>query len=368
MAKKKIDWILLSCVLLLIILGLLMVFGISAPFSQESFGYTYYSLGHQIIFGILPGTIGAFLAFKVKIADLKKIALWLFLTNLVLLFLVFLPKIGFGNNETEKLGANRWIKIGSFSFQPSEFLKISFFLYLAAWLESKKNDKKKKMAVAGFFLAILAPISLALILQPDVSTLSLLIMIALMMYFLSETPILHTFLMGLIALTIIFILIYAAPYRMRRFLAFLMPELDPMGISYQIKQAQIAIGSGGIGGRGLGMSKQKFGFLPYPKSDSIFAVFGEETGFLGCFLLILLFFIFLVRGIDIAKKGENKFSRLLAYALTVQIVLQAFLHMSSMTGVLPLTGIPLPFISYGGTHLVVELISVGILLNISKQN
>jgi len=359
MARKKPDWILFACAAFLIVLGILMVFSISAPFSQEAFGKTYYFLSHQVLVGILPGIVFGFLAFKIKLSNLKRIALFLFLANLILVFLVFLPGIGLTLG-----GARRWIKIGPISFQPSEFLKITLFLYLAAWLEGKRE---RNLSTLGTFLAILAPASLALTLQPDISTLSILILIAFLLYFLAETPIWHTLLTGAVAISGIFFLISAASYRMKRLLIFLTPQLDPMGAGFQIKQAQISMGSGGLFGKGLGMSMQKFGFLPHPISDSIFAIFCEETGLLGALILMTLFLIFLIRGLKIAKKTKDKFLKLLSCGICLQIILQAFLNIGSMVGVLPLTGIPLPFISYGGTHIVVELISVGILLNISKQ-
>lgn len=336
-----------------------MVFGISASFSQKTFGKTYWFLEHQLLFGILPGIIFGFVAFKIKLSDLKKIAPLLFGINLILLFLVFLPQTGLAFG-----GAKRWIKIGPISFQPSEFLKITLFLYLAAWLESRREKTLLKL---GTFLAILTPLSLALIFQPDISTLALLISGSFLLYFLAETPIFHVLLIGATAASLIFFLISSASYRMERFLVFLRPQLDPMGMGYQIKQAQIAIGSGGLFGRGLGMSKQKFGLLPHPMSDSTFAIFCEETGFLGALILITFFLIFFTRGLRAAKKAKNRFSKLLSCGICLNIILQAFLNIGSMIGVLPLTGIPLPFISYGGTHIIVELIGVALLLNISKQ-
>lgn len=359
MAKKRLDRILVLCTVFLIVLGGLMVFGISAPFSQEAFQRTWWFLAHQFVFGILPGSILGFLAYKIKLADLKKLAPILFGVNLIFVFLVFSSLTGVASG-----GAARWVKIGPFSFQPSEFLKISLVLYLAAWLEKKS---KKSLAALGFFLAILGPVSLALILQPDISTLALLLTAAFLLYFLADTPVWHSILMGTAGVALVFFLITIAPYRMERFLVFLIPQLDPMGMGYQIKQAQITIGSGGIFGKGLGMSKQKFGFLPHAKSDSIFAIFCEETGVLGGLVLLVFFLIFAYRGLKIAKETKDKFARLICSGICLQIILQAFLNIGSMIGVIPLTGIPLPFISYGGTHIVVELIGVGILLNISKS-
>ena len=162
-------------------------------------------------------------------------------------------------------------------------------------------------------------------------------------------------------------LIKIAPYRAERMLVFFQPGIDPLGIGFQAKQALIAVGSGGIAGVGLGMGIQKFGFLPQPISDSIFAIFAEETGFIGALALIFLFLMFLWRGFRIAKKTQNKFFQLTAIGITSWIIVQAFVNIGSMIGLLPITGIPLPFISYGGSHLIAELVGIGILLNISKQ-
>ena len=190
---------------------------------------------------------------------------------------------------------------------------------------------------------------------------------AVLAYFLSDTPIYHTILIILTGIAGLFILIKIAPYRLNRFFVFLKPDIDPMGIGYQVKQALIAIGSGGILGQGFGESLEKLRFLPHPSSDSIFAVFSQETGFIGSLFLIFLFLIFVWRGFKIAKSHKDKFSQLVAIGISFWIIAQAFINIGSMIRILPLTGIPLPFISYGGSSFIAELIAVGILLNISKS-
>ena len=188
------------------------------------------------------------------------------------------------------------------------------------------------------------------------------------MYFLASTPIYHTILIFLIGVGGLSLLIKTSTYRFHRFITFLHPEIDPMGIGYQIKQALIAVGSGGIFGQGLGANLEKRSFLPHPMSDSIFAILAEETGFLGSFIIILLFLIFAWRGFYIGRKSEDKFSQLTALGITFWIVIQAFINIGVMLGILPLTGIPLPFFSYGGSALIAELIGIGILLNISQYS
>lgn len=367
------DYILLGAVAGLIILGIIILASVSASISKEKFGNTYYFLNHQLLFGLLPGIILAFIIFRLPIILLKKWSVALLLINLILMGMVFLPYIGFSAG-----GATRWLKLGSFTFQPSEFLKLTFLLYLALWLANRIPQKNKssireikesKEFSQTFivFLVILGIISLLLILQPDISTLCIIIFSATLMYFVAGTPLWHVFLMFLLGIAGLISLIKIAPYRANRILVFFNPDIDPMGMAYQIKQALIAVGSGGILGLGLGMSAQKYGFLPQSMSDSIFAVFSEEAGFLGAFILISLFLVFLWRGFKIARDSQDKFSQLLAVGITSWIIVQAFANISSMIGILPLSGIPLPFVSYGGSALAIELAGVGLLLNISKN-
>jgi cell division protein FtsW len=371
---KKIDYFLLTIIFGLTILGILILASASAPYSQIRFNNSYYFLKRQIIFGLIPGLVLGFLFFKLKLSFIKKSAFFLFLINLAFLLMVFIPSIGL---KIE--GATRWIRIGPVSFQPSEFLKITFILYLASWLASRTrksnlNKKNKKNLVFDqtfiFFLAISAIISLALVLQPDVSTLMVIFSVAFLMYFSINTPIIHSLLVFVLGGAGLAFLIKFAPYRFNRFLVFLNPEYDPMGIGYQLKQAVIAIGSGGLSGTGLGMSVQKFfpGFLPQPISDSIFVIYSEETGFLGAFVLILLFLLFLWQGFKIIKETKDCFCQLTALGVVSWITIQAFVNIGAMIRILPLTGIPLPFVSYGGSALAATLIAMGILLNISGQN
>lgn len=380
MAKKEKnhpDYILVAATGFLIVLGILILSSVSATLSQEKFGSPFYFLLHQILFGLLPGIVLAFLVFKIKLSFLRKWSPVLLLLNLGLLGMVFLPKIGVSLG-----GATRWIDLKIISLQPAEFLKLTFFLYLASLLESKTQSYQKlikglkyKMPQSSFssgaglvaFFVLLALISIFLILQPNISTLGVIVLIGTLMYFSAGTPLWHSILIILAASGGFWALIKMAPYRASRLLIFLNPEFDPMGKGYQLKQALIAIGSGGILGLGLGMSRQKFGFLPQAMSDTIFAIFAEEMGFIGAFVLISLFLIFLWRSIKIAKGSPDKFAQLTALGISSWIVLQAFINVGAMIRILPPTGIPLPFISYGGSHLVAELIGVGILFNISKS-
>ncbi len=359
--KYNFDYVLAGTAGILLIIGIVVLASVSASFSQVKFGKTTYYLFHQMIYGLIPGLALGFIAFRIKLSILRKLA-WVFmLINLVLMALIFIPKLGIVSG-----GAPRWINLGFISFQPSEFLKLSFILYLSAWLTSSLRDKRVFTLIP--FLVVLGILAVLLTLQSDVSTLGLIILVGILMYFSSGLPFWHTILVLLIFAGGMWGLIKIAPYRMKRILVFLNPGIDPMGMGYQIKQILIAIGSGGILGLGLGMSVQKFGWIPQTMSDSVFAVFAEETGFVGSLILISLFLVLLWRGLRIAKISQNRFSQLFAIGISCWICIQAFINMGAMIGILPLTGIPLPFISYGGSHMVVELIGIGILLNISKSN
>ncbi|PIR89650.1 putative lipid II flippase FtsW [bacterium (Candidatus Gribaldobacteria) CG07_land_8_20_14_0_80_33_18] len=360
----SIDYVLLIVVVILILIGMVMIATVSIPLSLEKFGNSFYYLRHQILFGILPALALAILFFKIPLNYLKKYALFLLLANLIALFLIFLPKIGI----TIK-GSSRWLNLGGVIFQPSEFLKITFLLYLSVWLSQKANKSKPQILIA--FLIILGILTFLLIKQPDMGTLVVIGIVAILMYFVSPMPFWHTLLIILIGVTIGLLLIYIAPYRLERLITLLRPEtIDPLGKGYQIRQSLIAIGSGKIWGIegifSLGMSRQKFGFLPHSISDSIFAIIGEEFGFIGCLALVSLFILFFWRGIRIAKNCSDKFLSFVAFGFSTLIIVQAFVNIGSMIGILPLTGVPLPFISYGGSHLVAELIGIGIILNVSK--
>lgn len=354
------DYILLGTIGFLLAFGITILASVSAPFSQVKFGNTYYFLSHQVFYGLIPGLILGLIAFKINLSFVKKIAPFLLLINLIALAMVFAPGIGL---QIE--GASRWVNLGPISFQPSEFLKITFILYLAAWLAGRGTKEKPGHAFI-VFLVIFGLISSTLTFQPDISTLCVIFSIAALMYFANNTPFWHSVFIFFSGITGLLLLVKIAPYRLKRFLVFFNPEIDPMGMGYQLKQSLIAIGSGGLTGAGIGMSVQKFGLLPQPVSDSIFAIFSEEAGFIGGFFLVFLFLIFLWRGFKISKGAKDRFCQLSALGITSWLAVQAFVNIGAMIGVLPLTGIPLPFISYGGSALIATLIGSGILLNISR--
>lgn len=373
--KKRFNYPLFFLVAFLVGFSFLFFAVLSIPASLQRFGNPNYYFFHQIIFGFLPAIALGFVAYKISLNFLKKWAFWMVVFNIVALFLVFIPFIG-----SKAGGATRWFDFSFFSVQPSEFLKLTAILYLSAWIASRLPEGKvsgwKSAAERGYhniiyiffpFVIFLGLITVALYLQRDASTLGILTITLLALYFYARTPLWHTLLVVISGATFLLLIVRFEPYRLDRWLIFLHPDIDPLGKGFQLRQSLISLGSGGFFGKGLGMSTQKFGFLPQAMSDSIFAIIGEEMGLIGCVGLIALFVLFFWLGLRISKKSNSRFLKLSALGIVFWITLQAFINISSTMGIFPLTGIPLPFFSYGGSHLVVEMIGVGLLLNISRN-
>ncbi len=374
--KKSFNYYLFFLTIFLLVFGLLFLSSISSSMSLQRFGTTNYYFFHQLLYGLLPALICGVIAYKLPLHYIKKISPILLLLNLIVLALVFLPFLG-----AKFWGAQRWLNIGGIITQPSEALKITSILYLSAWIGSKLSEETamswKSRAEKGYhnliyvlipFIIFLAVISIILIFQPDLTTLGIIGLTLAAVYFSAKTPLWHTVSIAAGAAGALFLLVKFSSYRWDRWLVFLQPDSDPLGKGFQLNQSLIALGSGGFWGRGLGMSIQKFGFLPSSMSDSVFAVLGEETGIVGCAILIALFVLFFWLGMQIVKKSNDRFSKLCATGIVFWITLQAFVNIGSVVGVFPVSGVPLPFFSYGGSHLVTELIGVGILLNVSKNS
>ncbi len=361
--KLRFDRPLFFALLTLLGIGLIMIASAGVVYGRVRFGDDYYFLKQQLL-GLGVGLILLFILQRIHYKVWQRFVVPIFLVALVLLVLVFIP--GFG---TTVYGAARWVELGPISFQPSEVMKFAIILYLSAWLSSKGRAKASDFFEGLVpFLALLSIVGFLIIKQPDTGTLGLIFLIAMAIFFASGANILHIFSLFGAGLIFLFILIKMAPYRMQRFLVFMNPEHDPMGFGYQMTQALLALGSGGFFGSGLGQSRQKFNYLPEPVTDSIFAVLGEELGLLGTVMIVLLFLFVAWRGLRIAAYAPDEFGRLLAIGIVSWIVFQAFINIAAITGMIPLTGIPLPFISYGGTSLAVLLAAVGILLNVSKHS
>ncbi len=359
---SKPDIILALVVLLLCLFGIVMISSASIVTSQERFGTNYYYVSHQLI-SLVVGLILMVIAYFIDYRFWKKMSLIMFLATLVLLLVVFIPGIG-----QEFGGANRWISIGGLLFQPSEIVKLTFIIYLASWLE-KKGDSIKHFSV-GFvpFSVLMIILGFLIMSQPDLGTLTIIIGTAVITFFMAGARIYHLAIGGIFVTVLLAILIKSAPYRLQRFLVFLNPGEQTLGAAYHINQALLAIGSGGLWGLGFGQSKQKYLYLPQAYSDSIFAIIAEELGYIRSLLIVGVFVFFAYRGYKIARFAPDNFARFLACGITTWILLQAFFNIAAMLNLVPLTGIPLPFVSFGGSSLVISLIAIGILLNISKYS
>ncbi len=323
----------------------------------------YSVLFSQLVLGLGLGLIGMYFCLKIPYKFWRKSAFVIFIGSILLTACVFIPHFGWNHG-----GATRWIKLGPISFQPVEILKFSFIIYFAAWLSWAKNrvqDFKFGILPFGIMLAIIAGVLLK---QPDTKSFILITLTGLSMLFISGVPLKYIF--GGFFLTVLALgtLVFFKPYLQERVKTFLDPSADPRGSSYQIQQSLIALGSGGVFGRGYGQSIQKFSYLPEPQGDSIFAVIGEEFGFVGTSAVIFFYILFALRGFRIANNSPDLFSRLLVSGIVILITVQTFMHIASVTGVFPLTGVPLPFMSLGGTSLMVYLMAIGIVLQVSKSN
>jgi len=349
---NKPDIVLLILTLLLVVFGIIMVGNVSVVEAYQDFGDKFYYLKLQIQWAVL-GLLGLLGGLFFNLKRLKTIAFPLLIMAILFLIAVLVPRVGI-----KALGARRWLGVGPFRFQPSELAKFAFILWAAAFLSNKKKTLP--------FLGILGFLGGLIILQPDLGTALILVSSGLVVYFVSGAPIWEIGLIGLIGLIGGLGLIFSSPYRKERFLTFLNPTRDPLGASYHIRQILIALGSGGFWGVGLGQSRQKYEYIPMATTDSIFAIIAEEIGFVGAMVVVLLFLVFIWRGLKIAKEAPDEFSKLLAVGITSWIGLQALLNFGAMTALIPLTGIPLPFVSYGGSSLVLSLVAVGILGNISR--
>lgn len=358
MMQKKLLWI----IGILVVFGLVMLFSAGVVDAQKKFGSSYYYVLHQLVAGVLFGTVFMLVLARIKYSFWRKLALPMLFVAFALMIFVFVPSIGITLN-----GARSWIRIFGYTFQPSEFLKIALIIYFAAWF-SGRSDRVRNWAYGLVpFFAVLGFSGLLLALQPDVGTLGVIVVIALGVYFVAGID-WKRFVVVLSVLLIACTCIVAmAPYRLNRIKTLLNPSIDPRGISYQVNQSLIAIGSGGIFGRGYGNSTQKLGFLPEPVGDSIFAVIGEELGLVGAGATILLFGLLCFFLSQIARAAPDTFSRLYVMGVAVWIMSQTLVNIAAASGVGPLTGLPLPFISFGGSALATLLASLGIVLNIAKR-
>jgi cell division protein FtsW len=355
------PWLILST-LFLVGFGLLMVSSASVVESYQATGSNTHYFVRQVVFAVIGLVIWFFIQ-RFNYHKLRPLATIGLGAAIVLLLAVFIPGLGFSAG-----GSRRWIGAGDLTLQVTEVLKLGLIIYLAYWFERKGSRARDLYATFLPFVALMAVIGFLVIAEPDMGTMAVISGIALAMYFAAGANLTHFFTVIIGGTLAAWALIKATPYQAARLLTFLNPDRDPLGASYHITQALIALGSGGLFGLGFGHSRQKFDFLPEASSDSIFAVIGEELGLIGVMLLVILpLAIFVWRGLRIAKNAPDVFGRLLALGLTVWIGWQAIINIGAISGLLPLTGVPLPFISQGGTSLVFVMIAAGVLLNISRQ-
>ncbi len=352
--QKKMDWWIISAAVLLSLFGLLMIFDSSVVAAVADFGDKYHFLRDQSIWLCL-GIVAMFIVSTIDYHYYYIYSDFLFAGIVLLLIGVFIPGIGI-----HALGANRWINFGIFILQPAELTKLIIILYLSSLLTSHKKSKLMQ------FLIVVGLVVGLIVLQPDLGTAVIVLAISGALYFLSGAPLWHFGLLIPLAGSAIGALAVLAPYRLRRVMTFFNPDIDPLGMSYHIRQILLALGSGGIFGIGIGKSRQKYEYLPEANTDSIFAIVGEEIGFIGATLLITAFLFLIWRCFVVCRKSSDEYGRLVAAGIGAWIAVQVGINLSAMVALLPLTGVPLPFVSYGGSNLVVTMMGLGILLNITK--
>lgn len=356
--QNKPDYLLLVAILGMCFIGLAMVYSSSIVVAHTAFEDDYYFLKKQAS-AFLVGLVGLIIFMKINYKSLEKFATLGLIATIGTLFLVLL--MGFSYQ-----GSQRWIHIAGVSIQPSEFIKLTFVVYLASWLAHKKEAIRSFSYGLMPFLVLVGLICALLLAQPDMGTMITIGIISFSVFFVAGASLSHLALIGAGAVATLVMLIKITPYRMARVTAFLDPEHDAQGIGYHINQALLAVGSGGLLGLGFGQSVQKYNYLPEVVGDSMFAVMSEELGFVRVILILAAYTFIAWRGYLIAKNTTDVFGRLLAAGITSWFAFQAIINIMAMVALLPLTGIPLPFVSYGGSALVSALCGAGILLSISR--
>lgn len=352
---SKIDFQLLVCVGALLVFGLIMVYDAAVVQAFKDTGDKYYYIKQQLVWmGLGIVTLISFTFFNYQF--LRKLALPMLLVSLVLLLAVFIPGLGYSAG-----GAHRWLNLGPINIQPAEIIKLTSIIFFASLFEKRVRTFP--------FLSVVFVVSFIIgILQRDLGSTVVFFLTSAFIYFFAGAPVKYILSVLPVGLIGFLIFVLSADYRKNRILAFLDPFADPQGYSYHISQVLIAIGSGGFFGLGISQSRQKFEYIPEVTTDSIFAVVGEELGFVGSMFLISLFVFLVFKGFKIAQNCDEPFGKLLAFGLTSWLGLQTIINLGAMVSIFPLTGVPLPFISYGGSALLANLMAVGILLNISKRS
>ncbi|OGF18866.1 cell division protein FtsW [Candidatus Falkowbacteria bacterium RIFCSPLOWO2_12_FULL_45_10] len=355
------DYFIVAAVFSIIIFGLIMLSSASSAISYASFQTSYFYFNHQL-FGLALGLCLFFFLSRFDYHQYKKMALGLLIFSLLLLIVVFVPtlKAGWGH-------ARSWISIFGFSLQPSEIVKLTFLLYLAAWIEKRGKELVDLHHGTMPLVVLLGIVSLLMLLQPDTGTLFIMLLISLAVYFVGGGNLKHITAISFAGAIILFIMIKIAPYQMDRFRCFFDASYSPEEVCYQIDQSLIAVGSGGFWGKGFGNSRQKFRYLPEVQGDAIFPIIAEETGFIFSVMLVLLYVFLFYRGWLVSQRAPDVYGRLIAIGIVTWFSAQAFINIAGMINFIPMTGVPLPFVSYGGSAMMAALAAAGILVNVSKQ-
>lgn len=359
---KKYNKLLLLAVILISLFGLLMIYSSSNIWAEYKYNDPYKYLKSQAIFLII-GYILMIIISKFPYQNYKKLANIIFLTCTIMLILVLIPGIG-----TVRNGSRSWFGIGSLGLQPSEFTKLGLIIFTSKYLANNtkelKDIKKGVLPILGVLLLIFGLIML----EPDFGTGVVIIMTIIVLLFVSGVKMNFFIKIGILGLIGIIVLILIAPYRLERIVSFINPWTDPLGSGFQIIQSLYAIGPGGLLGLGFGNSIQKHFYLPEPQTDFIFAIISEEFGFLGVLIVATLFITIIYSGLKISMKCQDNFGKFLAFGITFGLAFQTILNLMVVVGLLPVTGVTLPFLSYGGSSLLISLINMGILLNIDKNS
>jgi len=358
---KSVDTVLLAMIAIMVAGGFLIFSSASLGLMARdgaSFGSEAFT---QFVFGILGGGTALFLISNVYYRHWRKYALYIFIISLIGTLAVFIPGLGMTHG-----GATRWLDLGITTVQPSELLKIGFIIYLATWLSGVSGKIEEWKYGLLPFVGVMGAVGAVMLLQPDTDTFMIMGFAGMAMFLTAGAKWRDIGILVVSAILMLTVVALARPYVMDRIMTFMNPDADPLGSGYQIQQSLIAVGSGGFAGRGFGQSIQKFEYLPEPTSDSIFAVYAEEFGFLGTTLLIIGFVFMTMRGYKTATQAKDIFGTLLVVGFMTLIAAQAFLNIGAMVALAPLSGLPLPFISHGGTALAATLASLGIVLNVSK--
>ncbi|HOM01199.1 MAG TPA: putative lipid II flippase FtsW [Acetivibrio sp.] len=361
--KKPFDFLIFLTVLIMLTIGSIMVFSSSAPHAYNYLkGDSYHFLKKQLLY-VPAGLCVMFVTMNIDYRKLGKLSPIIMLVSLGMLSVVWIDGIGATRNN-----ATRWFDLGFVDFQPSEFAKLAMILFLSYSLSKRQDTLKYFFKGLVPYLILIGVHALLLLLQPHMSATIIIGLVSCVILFCAGAKIKHFVLMGVPAVAAVSYLIFTSEYRMNRVLSFLNPWNDPTGAGWQVIQSLYAIGSGGLFGRGLGNSLQKFLYIPEPYNDFILAVLAEELGFIGVALVLLLFLIFIWRGVKVSMNAPDVFGSLVAIGITSLIAFQAVINVAVVTSSMPVTGMPLPFFSYGGTSLIFLMAGVGILLNISRYS